>query len=430
MSDKQEYEYITSYDGANWTTGWKPSDNMQLDAINKQLLNIANGMNNIPTYARNTVVLFGDSITALNQMGDDIEAGAANFYCVSSFGFFTWANVLLGQRFKILKNAGIGGNTTTQMLARIQTDVINYAPSFCTVVAGANDIMQNVSTATVKSNLLTIYQTLISNGINVIAGTIPPISSAGTTTAQKQAIIEVNNYIRSLKNTLKNFILIDWFEDLVNPATGGYATNLCISDYVHPSVQGAYKMGYKMYSILDPIIPKISVFSGSNLFDTKNPFSNPYALGGTTLATGLTVTPTTNITSSKVARNNSLEWQQVSNSGSAVNIQLYWLASSGFSVGQKVSGYMEFEIDSAATSIDNFMGGILAMNSSYTTLASAYALPMSGADTTIRFGQNAVSGIMYIPRFTIPANTASLMLQFSSTQAGAFRIGRIRVILE
>jgi hypothetical protein len=70
------------------------------------------------------------------------------------------------------------------------------------------------------------------------------------------------------------------------------------------------------------------------------------------------------------------------------------------------------------------------MNSSYTTLASAYALPMSGADTTIRFGQNAVSGIMYIPRFTIPANTASLMLQFSSTQAGAFRIGRTRVILE
>lgn len=378
-------------------------------------------------------MLFGDSITALNGAGDDEISGSPNFYCLSAFGYFTWGNVLLGQRFKMIKNSGISGNTTSQMLARMQTDVLNYTASFCMLVAGANDIMQNVDTATIENNLLTICQTLISNGITVIEGTIPPIHASTTTTAQKQKIIEVNNYIRSLKSVLNNFILVDWFEDLVNPSNGGYATNMSQKDGIHPSVQGAYKMGYKMYTVLNTIIPTTSIFSGSNLYDTKNPFINPYSLGGTTLAPNLGVySPGGTIINSKVARGNGLEWQQVSNSAATPsNINLYWDIWTGFKVGQKVSAYIEFEIDSTTANVDNFNGGLLAMNSSSNTLASSYSLPMAGtSDLGVKFGQNTISGIMYIPRFIIPENTAQLMLQFSSTQTGTFRIGRTRTILE
>jgi hypothetical protein len=37
MSDKKEYEYISSYDGNKWTAGWKPSDDKDLEKINTSL---------------------------------------------------------------------------------------------------------------------------------------------------------------------------------------------------------------------------------------------------------------------------------------------------------------------------------------------------------------------------------------------------------
>jgi hypothetical protein len=41
MSDKKEYEYVSSYDGEKWTAGWKPSDDSEIEKINASLSQMA-----------------------------------------------------------------------------------------------------------------------------------------------------------------------------------------------------------------------------------------------------------------------------------------------------------------------------------------------------------------------------------------------------
>jgi lysophospholipase L1-like esterase len=82
-----------------------------------------------------TIVLFGDSRTADCDFTD-----ATNFYC-TNMSWFDWGQASLAQGpvFDVVKNAGIGGNTTTQMQARMQADVLAYSPSHMTIWGGTND---------------------------------------------------------------------------------------------------------------------------------------------------------------------------------------------------------------------------------------------------------------------------------------------------
>lgn len=53
-------------------------------------------------------------------------------------------------------NKGIGGNTSTDILARFDEDVLPHNPSFVWIMAGTNDYWQDVSVATYKSNIDTL----------------------------------------------------------------------------------------------------------------------------------------------------------------------------------------------------------------------------------------------------------------------------------
>ena len=50
-------------------------------------------------------------------------------------------------------NRGIGGQITSQMLARMKADVLDLKPTVMVVLAGTNDIGRGVSTDTIKNNL-------------------------------------------------------------------------------------------------------------------------------------------------------------------------------------------------------------------------------------------------------------------------------------
>lgn len=381
----------------------------------------------LPIVPKNTAVIFGDSITNQNGPGDDIPSFGSVTYALNSYGYFAWANVLLGQRLKLLYNAGISSNTTDMMLARIQKDVLKYKPGYCIIMAGINDIrLLNLSVSYIKNNLLTMYKMLIANGIQVVACTITP--STGIPLAQYQKTIEINNYIRSLVSELKNYTVCDWYEDLVDPATDLPLTGYT-QEGLHPAPQGAYKMGYKLYNVLDKLLAKLNLFSGSNLHDTKNPLPNPYGLGGTTLAPSWEFATTAAHVNTKIARENGLTWQQAENQDIVATIMTFAVASTtGFTIGQKVSAYIEYEIDESATSIDSFYGQLVALNTN-SMLAQSYGLFIDPT-SLMRFYNTPTKGIIYIPRFTIPANCNKLQLKFTAKLVGKFRLGRTRTILE
>lgn len=110
-----------------------------------------------------TIVAFGDSIT----YGTGVERNEC------------WVS-LLGKSLKGIKavNAGVGGNTSAEGLARIDKDVLAYMPGLVLVEFGGNDSVHDtraVSVAQFEKNLLTINEKVKAKGGEVVFVTFPPV---------------------------------------------------------------------------------------------------------------------------------------------------------------------------------------------------------------------------------------------------------------
>ncbi len=100
-------------------------------------------------------------------LGDSIVSG--------SYNLLNFINVNCPSIF-MAENAGVGGNTTTAMLARINTDVGVYSSTldFCFILATANDASGGVTLATHVANMRAIILNLISRGIMPVMLLGPP----------------------------------------------------------------------------------------------------------------------------------------------------------------------------------------------------------------------------------------------------------------
>ena len=225
----------------------------------------------VPSRAK-SVIIFGDSITANNTS----SGGAFNY--APANGYWNWANALLGQRYKLLRNAGIGGNWTSDMLNRLYSDVLFYRPDIVVVLGGTNDISNNVPVATTITNLTTIYERILSTGSSVVAMTILPRAAAGITTAQRNRLMQINNWIREYTYTRPNIILCDAFfafADASNATSDPVTTYT--SDGLHPNSIGARVVGNELYKVLNVLTPASnrSVNGQADVFDaTDNPTGN------------------------------------------------------------------------------------------------------------------------------------------------------------
>jgi lysophospholipase L1-like esterase len=387
-----------------------------IDGVNVQLAAI-------PTIPKNTVAIFGDSITWTYGNVDDEWDSVNKISGVSSRCFITWANALLGQRLNVIGNFGISGNTTTQMLARIDS-VVALHPAYCIVLGGTNDVWDTDASVT-ENNLLDIYQTLIGAGITVVAVTIPPSTWV---TAVKQRVIAINAYIKGLRSSLKNYLVCDAYEAIVNPANDEPISGRTF-DGLHPNTLGGYSIGKALYNLLNPIIPALSPFMGVN--DTRNKYANPYLLGGTTVATSWNVNGMTagKYTASKVARDGGLEWQQFNVSEIESNSFFYQVLNTGFSAGDKITAYVEYETDSGASSVGHFGLALGFLNSGWESIGKSHGM-CADNDFTDVFPADGHKGILRTSRVSIPTGTAMIYFNVYFTQVGKFRIGRTLAIIE
>ena len=88
-----------------------------------------------------TIVFIGDSQTAVRSPVTQAQ---------------TYAQIVGAARgFGTIINAGVGGNTAADMLARFSTDVLSHSPDAISIMAGVNDNGGNnsVSVATFQSNM-------------------------------------------------------------------------------------------------------------------------------------------------------------------------------------------------------------------------------------------------------------------------------------
>lgn len=71
---------------------------------------------------------------------------------------------------------GVSGETTTQMLARFRTDVIDLHPAVVHIMGGINDIASPSGTSLTRSNIESMVDLARSHGITVILGSVTPSS--------------------------------------------------------------------------------------------------------------------------------------------------------------------------------------------------------------------------------------------------------------
>jgi lysophospholipase L1-like esterase len=79
-------------------------------------------------------------------------------------------------QLRLVSNAGVSGDTTGDMRARLNSDVFPHKPDMLFVMGGTNDIGRNISLTTTIANLRAIVVAAKAKGIRVILMTIPPTS--------------------------------------------------------------------------------------------------------------------------------------------------------------------------------------------------------------------------------------------------------------
>lgn len=224
---------------------------------------------------RNTAILFGTSLENQGNGGPD-TLDPADATAVNSRGWFTWANGYLGQRFKLIRNAGIGGNTSTQMLARIQADVIAYDPEWVFIGGPANDPSTDFTAATTIANYTAILDALA--GRRIVMLNHPPRIEINTA-ARRKSVSQINEWIRLLPETRKNVIVVDVWRVLADPATGSPATGMAV-DGTHYTTAGAQRVGAAVAAVIAPLsTPRPRRVLGA--LDPRNCIGNPSFTGGT-----------------------------------------------------------------------------------------------------------------------------------------------------
>jgi lysophospholipase L1-like esterase len=188
----------------------------------------------------NRVAFLGDSITQSAWQNSTQTQGSS---------FPLYAQALSAGRILAVRNAGVSGERSDQMLARFDADITPYKPNAVVVTAGRNDIAQAVTLATFRTNMIAIFDKVRAIGAIPVIGLIPPVNTG----ADKPTTIKWNTWLRYYA-AANGIIVLDFYTLLVDPANGSYAAAYN-TDGTHPSVTGYVAMGQLTVDKLAPLLP-------------------------------------------------------------------------------------------------------------------------------------------------------------------------------
>jgi lysophospholipase L1-like esterase len=164
------------------------------------------------------------------------------------------------QQHPLWTDAGVSGNTSGQMVARFQEDVIARHPSVVAILAGTNDVYPGWTLCGARGptdschNIISMVSQAQSKGIRTILATIPPwgckealcalAESADSDPGRYGRIDTLNQWIKAY-GAQQGLVVIDYWSLLVASDKETYIPSLTM-DGVHPSAQG--------YALMSPLI--------------------------------------------------------------------------------------------------------------------------------------------------------------------------------
>lgn len=147
-------------------------------------------------------------------------------------------------------NRGISGQTTSQMLVRFRSDVINLKPDIVIILAGVNDIAENtgpISLENIFGNIVSMVQLARANNIKVVLSSVLPANHFSWRPNIKPAekIIKLNSMLEQY--AVDNKIpYVNYYEKMVDTNKG--LNKKYTKDGVHPTIEG--------YKIMEPLVEK------------------------------------------------------------------------------------------------------------------------------------------------------------------------------
>ena len=168
--------------------------------------------------------------------------GTQTIVCIGDSIVRKWPNVLeqrLGGGWKVIAKRG-DANTTDQMLARFDTDVVAYHPTFVIILAGTAHLEPGVGPKKVEPGIAKMCERARAKGIKPILCTIPPDNEDGVSIAW---VNELNTWIKSYAR-LQGHDVIDFYALLNDPTNPGHMLKEYSSgDRIHPNDAGYQAMG-------------------------------------------------------------------------------------------------------------------------------------------------------------------------------------------
>src|SRR3569833_1816146 len=212
---QRQYDYDHRYDG------------LLKDWANIKRFEADNAKVSAPAAGENRVVYMGDSIT--------------DFWIYNDSTFFATHPYV---------DRGISGQTTGQMLVRFREDVIKLKPKVVVILAGLNDIAENIGPSKledVMGNLATKAEQTKTANIKVVLSSVLPAYAFPWRPAIKPAekVKALNAMIKAYADK-NHMVYLDYYTQMVNDK-GGLSPNLA-KDGVHPTLEG--------YRMMEPMVVK------------------------------------------------------------------------------------------------------------------------------------------------------------------------------
>ena len=213
----------------------------------------------------------------VGYIGDSITAGADTFSVPFTGNIFisesapTYAMITSRGGWHSLINAGVAGQRTDQMLARLQSDIINTGCNVCVILSCTwNDIGQGVTEAQSLANIEAMVSQCLSANVLPVLCTPTPEGPSVQTLARRATVSRRRRLFVKIARAY-NIPVIDLMAPLIDSATGLLAPQyLAATNDIHPNPLGYRAMGVAIGAVLDRIMPGAAVQGIVDAGDTED----------------------------------------------------------------------------------------------------------------------------------------------------------------
>lgn len=163
-----------------------------------------------------------------------------------------WVRALEKRIGQPIVNAGVGGDSTAGVLARLEPDVIALKPKRCLVFIGTNDLASTLKKEDegrkvvdpIFLRLRKICEQIQAAGIDVIlCNALPRVRrDARRNPTDVYWAVPVYNQLMADYAQAKGFKFVDWHDTIADPAKKDWPLKEYASDLCHPNVKGGERM--------------------------------------------------------------------------------------------------------------------------------------------------------------------------------------------